>query len=168
MPEEKCLEFTRAIALCLFDYTRKSWCRGWVVSLSGGADSAAVASLCTHAIGLAVEELGIEAVDGVSMEDEVKVWFREECGEAGADKVNVGNVMKKAVALIDTHANEEKNASNPDVQYDRDPNNITGIRIQCQCCPWNSSTACPENESFDARTDIDFVMFTEGTPLLEQ
>lgn len=63
---------------------------------------------------------------------------------------------------------EEKNASNPDVQYDRDPNNITGIRIQCQCCPWNSSTACPENESFDARTDIDFVMFTEGIPLLEQ
>jgi NAD+ synthase (glutamine-hydrolysing) len=62
VPEEKCLEFTRAIALCLFDYTRKSWCRGWVVSLSGGADSAAVASLCAHAIGLAAEELGIEAV----------------------------------------------------------------------------------------------------------
>ncbi len=62
VPEEKCLEFTRAIALSLYDYTRKSWCRGWVVSLSGGADSAAVASLCAHAIGLASEELGIQTV----------------------------------------------------------------------------------------------------------
>jgi len=55
-------EFTRAISLCLFDYTRKSWSRGWVVSLSGGADSAAVSTLCRHAIGLAAEELGAEAV----------------------------------------------------------------------------------------------------------
>jgi hypothetical protein len=63
---------------------------------------------------------------------------------------------------------EEKNASNQEVNYDRDPNNITAIRIQCQCCPWNSSVACPENESFEARTDIDFVVFTEGMPLLDQ
>ena len=63
---------------------------------------------------------------------------------------------------------EEKNAANESVVYDRDPNNITAIRIQCQCCPWNSSTACPENELIDARTDIDFVIFTEGTPLLDQ
>ncbi|HCH62383.1 MAG TPA: NAD(+) synthase [Deltaproteobacteria bacterium] len=62
VPEDRRLDFTRAIALCLYDYTRKSWCRGWVVSLSGGADSAAVASLCAHAIGLAVEELGIDTV----------------------------------------------------------------------------------------------------------
>jgi hypothetical protein len=63
---------------------------------------------------------------------------------------------------------EEKNVTNQDVMYDRNPNNITAIRIQSQCCPWNSSTACPENETFDTRTDIDFVMFTEGVPLLDQ
>ena len=62
VPEDKREEFTRAIALCLFDYTRKSWCKGWVVSLSGGADSAAVAALCAHALGLAADELGVEAV----------------------------------------------------------------------------------------------------------
>jgi len=61
-PQDKCLEFTRAIALCLFDYTRKSWSNGWVVSLSGGADSAAVSTLCHHALGLAAEELGADAV----------------------------------------------------------------------------------------------------------
>ena len=35
-------EFTRATTLGLFDYLRKSASRGFVVSLSGGADSAAV------------------------------------------------------------------------------------------------------------------------------
>ncbi len=38
-------EFTRAMALALFDYCRKSRSRGFVVSLSGGADSAACAVL---------------------------------------------------------------------------------------------------------------------------
>jgi len=39
LPEE---EFTRAISLGLFDYLRKSRSHGFVVSLSGGADSTAV------------------------------------------------------------------------------------------------------------------------------
>ena len=42
-PHLKEEEFTRAVALGLFDYLRKSRSRGFVVSLSGGADSAAVA-----------------------------------------------------------------------------------------------------------------------------
>ena len=43
-------EFTRAVALGLFDSLRKSRSRGFVVSASGGADSSAVA--CLAAIGL--------------------------------------------------------------------------------------------------------------------
>lgn len=38
-------EFTRAVSLALFDYLRKSHTRGFTVSLSGGADSAAVVCL---------------------------------------------------------------------------------------------------------------------------
>ena len=38
-------EFTRAVSLGLFDYLRKSRSSGFVVSLSGGADSSAVVSL---------------------------------------------------------------------------------------------------------------------------
>ena len=38
-------EFTRAVALGLFDYMRKSRSAGFIVSLSGGADSSAVACL---------------------------------------------------------------------------------------------------------------------------
>ena len=53
-------EFARAIALALFDYLRKSHSNGWVISLSGGADSSAITALCYLAIDLCVSELGLE------------------------------------------------------------------------------------------------------------
>jgi NAD+ synthase (glutamine-hydrolysing) len=53
-------EFTRAVSLSLFDYMRKSRSRGFVVSLSGGADSSAVSSLCYLMIHFALEEIGLE------------------------------------------------------------------------------------------------------------
>lgn len=53
-------EFARAIALALFDYLRKSRSNGWVISLSGGADSSAITALCYLAIDLCVSELGLE------------------------------------------------------------------------------------------------------------
>ncbi|MEN7548043.1 NAD(+) synthase [Rapidithrix thailandica] len=53
-------EFTNALALGLFDYMRKSYSRGFVISLSGGADSSAVASCCYLMIKLGVEHLGLE------------------------------------------------------------------------------------------------------------
>ncbi|MFN3199665.1 MAG: NAD(+) synthase [Bradymonadia bacterium] len=54
-PEDvKCEEFTRAEALGLFDYLRKSRSRGFVVSLSGGADSAACAALVGVMVRLAL------------------------------------------------------------------------------------------------------------------
>ena len=51
-------EFTRAVSLGLFDYLRKSRANGFVVSLSGGADSSATACLVATSVKLAVEELG--------------------------------------------------------------------------------------------------------------
>lgn len=53
-------EMARAIALALFDYLRKSKSSGWVISLSGGADSSAITALCFLAIELGVAELGID------------------------------------------------------------------------------------------------------------
>jgi len=50
-------EFTRAVALGLFDYLRKSRSRGFVVSASGGADSSAVACLVALAVRLAGAEM---------------------------------------------------------------------------------------------------------------
>ena len=51
-------ECTRAIGLALMDYMRKSKTDGFVVSLSGGRDSAAVTYLAAMGIRLGVEELG--------------------------------------------------------------------------------------------------------------
>src|SRR5204863_7384654 len=51
-------EFTRAEALALFDYLRKSKSHGFVVSLSGGADSAASACLVHLMVAAALKELG--------------------------------------------------------------------------------------------------------------
>lgn len=51
-------EFSHAVALGLFDYLRKSHSRGYVVSLSGGADSAAVVCLIKIMRDLALRELG--------------------------------------------------------------------------------------------------------------
>jgi NAD+ synthase (glutamine-hydrolysing) len=53
-------EFARAVPLALFDYLRKSRSRGFVVSLSGGADSAAVSCLVAYAVALGVAELGVD------------------------------------------------------------------------------------------------------------
>lgn len=55
-------EFARAVALGLWDYLRKSRSQGYVVSLSGGADSAACAVLVSLAVQLAFKELGAGGV----------------------------------------------------------------------------------------------------------
>ena len=55
-------ELARALALGLFDYMRKSRSRGFVVSLSGGADSSAIACACASMIGLALENLGLDGL----------------------------------------------------------------------------------------------------------
>ena len=51
-------EFLRAETLALFDYLRKSHSHGFVVSLSGGADSAAVSCLVSLSLEMALAELG--------------------------------------------------------------------------------------------------------------
>jgi len=52
-------EFTRAVALGLFDYLRKTRAQGFVISLSGGADSATIACLVHLMVKLGVAELGM-------------------------------------------------------------------------------------------------------------
>jgi NAD+ synthase (glutamine-hydrolysing) len=60
-PHLKEEEFTRAVTLGLFDYMRKSRSQGFVVSLSGGADSSAVSCLVAMMVEMAYAELGDEA-----------------------------------------------------------------------------------------------------------
>lgn len=55
-------EFTRSVCLGLFDYMRKSHSHGFVVSLSGGCDSASVVALIGTMLRLAEDELGFDCL----------------------------------------------------------------------------------------------------------
>ncbi len=57
-PHLKEEEFARAVALGLFDYGRKSHSTGFVLSLSGGADSGAIACLVRLMLDFSLRELG--------------------------------------------------------------------------------------------------------------
>jgi NAD+ synthase (glutamine-hydrolysing) len=59
-PYQKEEEFARSVALALFDYLRKSRSQGFIVSLSGGADSTAVAVLIHLLAQFGSLELSIE------------------------------------------------------------------------------------------------------------
>ncbi|HET8859728.1 NAD(+) synthase [Marivirga sp.] len=52
-------EFRKAVSLALFDYLRKSYSNGFVLSLSGGADSSTSAVLVAEMIRLGIQELGL-------------------------------------------------------------------------------------------------------------
>ena len=59
-PENKNEIFTQAESLALFDYMRKSHSKGFVLSLSGGADSSTCAILVAEMIRRSFEEIGFE------------------------------------------------------------------------------------------------------------
>jgi NAD+ synthase (glutamine-hydrolysing) len=70
-------EFMRALTLALFDYLRKSHSRGFVLSISGGADSAAAACLVSLMVDRALEELGPERFAqrvGLAAEPSARDW----------------------------------------------------------------------------------------------
>ncbi len=52
-------QFLRAVCLGMFDYLRKSGNRGFVISLSGGVDSASCAVLVQRTLAYAIDELGL-------------------------------------------------------------------------------------------------------------
>jgi NAD+ synthase (glutamine-hydrolysing) len=82
-------EFTRAVALALFDYLRKSHARGFVISLSGGADSAAAAVLVWAMLKLGLSDLGENG-------------FREKLSYLAelADETNFANLIKRLLTCV--------------------------------------------------------------------
>ena len=53
-------EFVQAASLALFDYLRKSKAKGFVLSLSGGADSSTIAVLVAEMVRRGIQELGVD------------------------------------------------------------------------------------------------------------
>ncbi len=71
-PATKEEELARAVPLGLFDYLRKTRSKGFVLSLSGGADSSAVAVMVSLMVEQAIAELGIEHfAERIGMSDRI-------------------------------------------------------------------------------------------------
>jgi NAD+ synthase (glutamine-hydrolysing) len=86
-PDIKFEEFTRAVSLGLFDYLRKSHARGFVVSLSGGVDSAAVSVLVWVLTKLAVQDLGVAG-------------FAKALGRPASDFQDSANVVAQLLTTV--------------------------------------------------------------------
>lgn len=59
--KEKNEELAQSTSLALYDYLRKSKAKGYVLSLSGGADSSIIATLVAEMVRRGVDELGLAA-----------------------------------------------------------------------------------------------------------
>jgi NAD+ synthase (glutamine-hydrolysing) len=103
-PMSKDEEFTRAMALAYFDYLRKSWSGGFVVSLSGGADSAAVSSLVKIMLDLALHELGEEGVrkrlPHLELPDNARDWMKILLFCAYQGTQNSGDTTRNAARAV--------------------------------------------------------------------
>ncbi|OGX86114.1 NAD(+) synthase [Hymenobacter lapidarius] len=96
-------ELNQAMSLGLFDYLRKSRTRGFVLSLSGGADSSFCAVGVAEMVRLGVEELGVEEFkrrSGCFPEVE-KVVQQAGAGGTAAQVVGAAPATTEAWALTD-------------------------------------------------------------------
>jgi NAD+ synthase (glutamine-hydrolysing) len=102
-------EFTRAEALALFDYLRKSKSHGFIVSLSGGADSAATACLVHLMVALSLKELGPDAfkakldhIPNLSITPDAKAVTRQLLTTVYQACENSGRVTRDAARAVAT------------------------------------------------------------------
>ncbi|MEY3218705.1 MAG: hypothetical protein RIT27_62 [Pseudomonadota bacterium] len=93
-------EFARVVSLGLYDYLRKSRSNGFVLSLSGGADSGAIACLIYLMVNLGCNELGISA-------------FCEKLPQKNLDQSSILNLMKSLLICV---YQATKNSSNTTFQ----------------------------------------------------
>jgi len=96
-------EFTRCLTLALFDYLRKSHSRGFVLSISGGADSAAAACLVSLMVDRALAELGTERFgEKIAMKAELTArdWVGKLLCCAYQPTENSGEVTRNAATAV--------------------------------------------------------------------
>jgi len=100
-------EFARAEALALFDYMRKSRSFGFVVSLSGGADSAAISCLIYIMAALGLDELGpdefasrLSYIPDLGRRDDAKAVVSRLLTTAYQSAENSGSITRNAARKI--------------------------------------------------------------------
>jgi NAD+ synthase (glutamine-hydrolysing) len=106
-PHIKEEEFTRAVSLALFDYLRKSRSQGFVVSLSGGADSTGVSVLVARLVDFALAELGkgglaakLGHIKGLDQATDAKAIVRRLLACVYQSTRNSGDVTRHAAATV--------------------------------------------------------------------
>ncbi|MBX3127833.1 MAG: NAD(+) synthase [Polyangiaceae bacterium] len=100
-------EFSRALALGLFDYMRKSRSSGFVVSLSGGADSAAVVGCIALMVRFALEQLGpaglrqrLGYMSDLPIDGDPAAWVGRLCTTLYQPTRNSGEVTRSAARAV--------------------------------------------------------------------
>jgi hypothetical protein len=64
---------------------------------------------------------------------------------------------------------EPVSPNDQNINFNMNPSDISAIRIACQACPSSSGNPiCPENFGKDVRTDIDHIIFTANSSILDQ
>jgi NAD+ synthase (glutamine-hydrolysing) len=92
---DKAKQFSRAVSLGLFDYMRKSGSHGFALSLSGGADSAAVAILVKMMIEYGIAELGFKSfVHKIGIPYEVITAFESD------EKVGIISLLREIMTCV--------------------------------------------------------------------
>jgi NAD+ synthase (glutamine-hydrolysing) len=102
-PQHKEEEFMRALTLALFDYLRKSHSRGFVLSISGGADSAAAACLVSLMVDRALEKLGAKVFAeklGLDPEPSAREWVGKLLCCAYQPTDNSSDVTRNAATAV--------------------------------------------------------------------
>lgn len=90
-------EFGRAAALALFDYKRKSRSQGFVLSLSGGADSSSIAVLVAESVRHGLAELGLnDLVERYNLSGKVDIAAIESLPTTEVRRILVGCILHTA------------------------------------------------------------------------
>ncbi|MGL6226217.1 MAG: NAD(+) synthase [Thermoguttaceae bacterium] len=85
-------ELLRSVSLALFDYLRKTRANGFVLSLSGGADSAALAVFVHFLVRLGVAELGLKPFwNKITNNAVLKNSFLAESAQSGVVRESLAN-----------------------------------------------------------------------------
>ncbi|TGN01832.1 NAD(+) synthase [Leptospira yasudae] len=84
--EESYRDFTRAVALGLFDYLIQSKTKGYTLSLSGGADSSTCALLVTAMKKIAKQELGEDFFSSKGISEESLLYTLYQATENNSDR----------------------------------------------------------------------------------
>ncbi len=149
-------EFSRAISLALFDYLRKSYSRGFVVSISGGADSAATAVLCALMVQMGVKELGRDGfLEKLSYMPELGGATRprdivrnlltcvyqatrnssqttENAARAVSESINADFHVLNVDALVDTYVEKVQEAIGRELTWERDDITLQNIQARAR------------------------------------